>query len=84
MAAIFLAIENAFDITWHPGLLHILSKFELLGSLIKLSSSFLSQRKCRVSVGGQMSMPREMQAGVPEGSVLSPTLYSIYIYILYL
>jgi hypothetical protein len=78
MAAVFLAIKNAFDITWHPGLLHQLSKLEFSASLI-LSSSFLSQRKCRVSAGGKMSMPREMQAGVPQGSVLSPTLYSMYI-----
>jgi hypothetical protein len=48
-------------------------------NLIKLISSFLSQRKFRVSVEGEMSPPREMQAGVPQGSVLSPTLYNIYI-----
>jgi hypothetical protein len=35
---------------------------------------FLSQRKFRVSVEGEMSPPRVMQAGVPQGSVLSPTL----------
>jgi hypothetical protein len=79
MAAVFLAIKNAFDITWHPGLLYKLSKLEFLASLIKLSSCFLLQRKCRVLAGGKMSMPREMQAGVPQVSVLSPALYSMYI-----
>jgi hypothetical protein len=47
--------------------------------LIKLISSFLSQRKFRVSVKGEMSMPRDIQAGVPQGSILSPTLYSVYV-----
>jgi hypothetical protein len=44
-----------------------------------LISSFLSQRKFRVSVEGEMSASREMQAGVPQGSVLSPAMYNIYI-----
>jgi retron-type reverse transcriptase len=43
------------------------------------AASFLSQRKFRVSVEGEMSTPREMQAGVPQGSVLSPTLFNLYI-----
>jgi hypothetical protein len=47
--------------------------------MVKLISSFPSQRKLRVSVGGEMSAPREMQAGTLQGSVLSPTLYSMYI-----
>jgi hypothetical protein len=38
-----------------------------------------TQRKLRVSVEGEMSMPRVMQGGVPPGSVLSPTLFSMYI-----
>jgi hypothetical protein len=46
---------------------------------MKLISSFLSQCKFSVSVEGEMSTPREMRAGVPHGSVLSPTLYNIYI-----
>jgi retron-type reverse transcriptase len=79
MAAVFLDIEKAFDTTWHPGLLYKLSKMHFSTSLIKLISSFLSNRKFRVSVQGEMSTPREIQAGVPQGSVLSPTLYSLYI-----
>jgi hypothetical protein len=78
-AAVFLDIEKAFDTTWHPGLLYKLSKLQLSTSLIKLISSFLSQRKCTVSVEGEISTPRYMQAGVPQGSVLSPTLYNLYI-----
>jgi hypothetical protein len=73
-AAVFLDIEKAFDTTWHPGLVYELSKLEFSTSLIKLISPFLSQRKFRVSVEGEMSLPREIQAGVPQGSVLSPTL----------
>jgi hypothetical protein len=71
-AAVFLGIGKAFDITWHSGLLYKLSKLEFSTSFIKLVGSFLSQRKFRVSVEGEMSAPRVMQAGVPQGSVLSP------------
>ncbi|PNF41415.1 hypothetical protein B7P43_G14387 [Cryptotermes secundus] len=78
-AAVFLDIEKAFDTTWHSGLLFKLSKLEFPNSLTKLIGSFLSKRKFRVSVEGEMSTPREMQAGVPQGSVLSPTLFNLYI-----
>jgi hypothetical protein len=78
-AAVFLDIEKAFDTTWHPGLLYNLSKLGFSNNLLKLLGSFLSQRKFRVSVEGEMSTPREMQAGVPQGSVLSPTLLNLYI-----
>jgi hypothetical protein len=76
-AAVFLFIEKAFDTTWHSCLLYKLSKFEFTTRLIQLISSVLSKRKFRVSVEGIMSTPREMQVGVPEGSVLSLTLYNI-------
>jgi hypothetical protein len=52
------------------------SKFDFLTSFI---SSFLSKRKVSVSVKGEISTPRKMQAGVTQGSVLSPTLYCMYI-----
>jgi hypothetical protein len=48
-------------------------------NLIKLVGSFLSNRKFKVSVEGEMSTPRVMLAGVPQGSVLSPTLNNLYI-----
>jgi hypothetical protein len=67
-AAIFLDIQKAFDTTWHPGLLHKISELHISSSLIKLVSSFLSNRKFRA-----------IQAGVLQGSVLSTTLYSLYI-----
>jgi hypothetical protein len=78
-AAVFLDIAKAFDTTWHTDLLYKLSKLEFSINLIKLVSSFLSQRKFRVTVEGEMSTRRVMQAGVPQGSVLSPTLYNMYI-----
>jgi hypothetical protein len=71
-AAVFLATEKASDTTWHLDLLYnsYESKFSI--SLIKLISSFLSQRKFRVSIDGEISTPRDIQAGVPQSSVLSP------------
>jgi hypothetical protein len=76
-ATVFLDIEKAFDTTWHPGLLYKISELQFSTSFIKLSS-FLSKQKFRVSAEGEMSTPRYMQAGVPQGSVLSLTLYTLY------
>jgi hypothetical protein len=78
-ATVFLDIEKPFDKTWHLSLLYKLSELKFLISLIKLISSFLSRRKFRVWVEGELSTPRDIQAGVPQGSVLSLTLYSLYI-----
>jgi hypothetical protein len=75
-AAVFLNVEQAFDTTWQ----YKLPKLKFSVSLIKLISSFLSLRKFRVSVEGEMTAPRDIQPGVPQGSALPPppTLYNIY------
>jgi hypothetical protein len=77
VAAVFLNIEKAFATTWHRGSLYKLLELKFSISLIKLISSFLSQRKFRVLIEDEMSTPRAIQAGVSQGSVLSPTLYNI-------
>jgi retron-type reverse transcriptase len=46
---------------------------------IKLISSFLSKRALFVSMEGEISTPRIMQAGVPQGPVVSPSLFNIYV-----
>jgi hypothetical protein len=77
-AAVFLDIGKAFDTTLQPGLLYKLPKLQFSTSFFKLVLSFISQRIFRVSIEGEMSTPRYMQAGEPQGSVLYPTLYSLY------
>jgi hypothetical protein len=78
-AAVFLDIEKAFDTTWHSGLLYKLSELDFSTSLIKLIASFLTDRNFKVFVEGEFSTPREIATGVPQGSVLVPVLYSLYI-----
>jgi hypothetical protein len=77
-AAVFLDIEKAFDTIWQPGLIHMLSGLQFPISLIKLIVSFLTNRKFKVSVDGELSSPRKVAAGVPQVSVLVPVLYSLY------
>jgi hypothetical protein len=78
-AAVLLDIEKAFDSTLRPGLLYKLLKLKFSTSLIKLIGSFLSQRKFKISVEGEMSTLRVVQAGVPQGLVLYPTPFNMYI-----
>jgi hypothetical protein len=77
--AVFLDIEKFLHSTWHLGLLFKLSKLQFSTNTIKFTSSFLSNWKFRIYIEGKVSTPREIQVGVPQGSALSPTLYSLYI-----
>jgi hypothetical protein len=72
MDAVFLDIEKVFNTTWHLGLLYKLSELKFSISLIKVISTFLSQRNFRVSVEGEIFTPNDIQTGVQQGSVLSP------------
>jgi hypothetical protein len=76
-AAVFLDSEKGSDTTWHPGLLYKLSELQFPISLIKLIASFLTKRKFKVSVEGELSSPRKVVAGVPKVSILAP-YYTVY------
>jgi hypothetical protein len=78
-SVISLDVEKAFDSVWHDGLRYRLSQIGLPVKLVRLLSSFLSDRTISVRVGGELSEPVALKAGTPQGSVLSPLLYLIYV-----
>ena len=74
-----LDISKAFDRVWHAGLLHKLKSYGISGQIFGLISSFLSNRRLRVVLDGKSSQEYPVNAGVPEGSILGPTLFLLYI-----
>ena len=76
---ISLDISKAFDRVWHKGLLAKLPMFGLHHSLIKWISSFLSDRSIAIRVDGYLSNPHSINSGVPQGSVISPVLFILFI-----
>ena len=77
--AVFLDISKAFDRVWHEGLLFKLKSYGINGSLLKLIASFLSNRLQRVVLNGNCSTWKEVLAGVPQGSILGPLFFLIFI-----
>ena len=76
---VFLVIKKAFDKVWHKGLIHKLSLCGIQGDLLDWFENYLHGRLQRVIINGQSSDWAEFNAGVPQGSVLGPLLFLVYI-----
>ena len=76
---IFLDIFNAFDEGWYEGLLSKLITYGLKGEILNLLRNYLHKRNQRVVLNGQISFWELIKSGVPQGSVLGPLLFLIYI-----
>ena len=77
--AIFLDISKAFDKVWHEGLIFKLEQNGISGGLLNLFQNYLSNRKQRVALNGFFSEYSNIESGVPQGSILGPLLFLIYI-----
>ena len=77
--SVFLDISKAFDKVWHAGLLFKLKQNGIEGKMYRLLENFLSDRKQRVTINGKMSSWTNVEAWVPQGSVLGPILFLVYI-----
>ena len=77
--ALFLDISKAFDKVWHDGLAYKLQCNGITGPLLSFFQSYIHDRHQRVVLNGIHSEWMTLKAGVPQGSVLGPLLFLIYI-----
>ena len=79
LVSIFFDIEKAYDKTWRYGILRDLFNLNLRGNLPIFIKNFLSLRRFRIRIGSVLSDVFLQEEGVPQGSVLSVTLFSLKI-----
>ena len=77
--SVYLDISKAFDRVWHDGLIYELKHCGVSGELLSLIQSFLKDRKQRTVLNGQNSHWGDISAGVPQGSILGPLFFLVYI-----
>jgi len=75
--AVFIDMQQAFDRVWHDGLISKVKKL-FPAPYYGVLKSYLEDRRFMVRVRNSYSIPRVMRAGVPQGSVLGPLLYSVF------
>jgi ribonuclease HI len=78
-AFVLIDYSRAFDMVWRPALYHKMAKMGIPGCFIQWVRQFLCDRTARVTINNTAGASRRLLAGVPQGAVLSPLLFLIYI-----
>ena len=77
---LFVDFEKAFDSVWKKGLIVKLQDLGIRGNVLKLINNFLFSRKVTLNINGKLGHQRQSaEYGLPQGSVLSPVLFKIYV-----
>lgn len=76
---IILDLENAFDTVWHKGLIYKRKRDNLPTYVIKIVQNYIKNRRFVVSVNVVRSKEQNIEAGVPQGSIVGPVLFIFYI-----
>src|ERR1700730_16689281 len=76
---IYLDFAKAFDKVPHKRLVRKLDAHGITGKILKWIDSWLSDRRQKVSVEGELSEWADVKSGIPQASVLGPLLFLVYI-----
>ena len=78
-AALFIDIEKAYDSIWRDGLMVKLKEMGITGRIWQWIKDFLTDRSARINMSGVKGVDYSTAIGLPQGSVISPLLFSLFI-----
>ena len=75
----WIDLQKAFDKVWTDGLIVKMQRCGIAGRMLNWTTSFLQNRRAKVNVDNYISKKFLLRHGVPQGGVISPTLFLIFI-----